>query len=56
MDENEAINPPIGESLPNEFLTKVGCLAIQIFSQCLDNKPTLIFREKPCRFRILRDC
>ena len=56
MNENEAIDPPIGESLPNELLAEVGCLAIQIFSQCLYNKRTLILREKLCRLRILGYC
>ena len=32
MDESDAVSLPIGESLPNEFFTEVGCLAIQIFS------------------------
>jgi hypothetical protein len=55
MDDNVDVHFPVGESLPNEFLTKVGCLAVQIFSQCLGNKPALVFREELCRLRILSE-
>jgi hypothetical protein len=32
MDDNEDVNFPVGESLPNELFTEVGRLAVQIFS------------------------
>jgi hypothetical protein len=55
VDDNEDVNFPVGESLPNEFFTEVGCLAIQIFSQCLDDKPALVFCQELCRLWILTE-
>ena len=45
---------PIGKSLPNEFRTKVGCLAFRVFSQRPEDKLSVIFREEPSGFWILR--
>ena len=44
---------PIGKSLPNEFRTEVACLAIRVFSQCPDDKLSLVFCEKLSGFWIL---